>query len=71
MNQRPFPVALQLELMAVIWGILSVLIFIAYYFYKHPAFLATAILTVVIAVIYFIGAIFKSKKHKPKENGPC
>ena len=67
MRQRPFPVALQLELMAVIWGILSILIFIAYFFYKHPAFLAAAILTVVIAVLYFIGAIYESRKRKPKQ----
>jgi len=71
MIQRPFPVALQLELMGAIWGILSVLIFIAYFLYKNPIFLAAAVLTVIIAINYFIGSILKSRKKKPKENDPC
>ena len=71
MTQKSFPVPLQLELMALLWAILSVLIFIAYFFYKHPIFLIAAIVTVIIAVAYFIGSIYKSRKSKPKDIDPC
>ena len=68
MVRKHFPVKLQLELMGVIWGILSVLLTITYFSAEYLKFSYTwpfkygGMITFLIALIYFIGSIIRLKK---------
>jgi hypothetical protein len=56
-----FPVPLQLEVMGLIWAILSILLFLANYEYKHWAFKYGAFLTIIISAIYLLASIYKTR----------
>jgi len=66
MEKRHFPVALQLELMAVLWAILSVLIIIAGFLASNLFIKIGGFFCIIIAIIYFMGAIYKTKRKKPQ-----
>ncbi len=58
-----FPAALQLEMMALLWAILSILLFLANHAYRHWAFKYSAILTIIIGILYFLTSIHKTRQR--------